>query len=84
MNKAISQIQKARKVLKNTTMKYADDHEIANMTGLSLDKIRSASHCLRIVSSMNRNQDIDYLVRPIFFPSMMPFSLLFLLCYVIV
>lgn len=61
MNKAISQIQKARKVLKNTTMKYADDHEIANMTGLSLDKIRSASHCLRIVSSMNRNQDIDYL-----------------------
>lgn len=59
MNKAISQIQKARKVLKNTTMKYPNDLEIAKMTGLSLDKIMSASHCLRTVSSMYRG--IEYM-----------------------
>ncbi|CAI8605689.1 unnamed protein product [Vicia faba] len=61
MNKAISQIQKARKVMKSRSMKYANHHEIARMTGLSLDKIRSASLCLRIVSSMNQNHGIDYL-----------------------
>ncbi|XP_058724669.1 RNA polymerase sigma factor sigC [Vicia villosa] len=60
MNKAISQIQKARKVMKSTSMKNADDHEISKMTGLSLDKIRSANHCLRVVSSMNLHRNIDY------------------------
>ncbi|XP_045808684.1 RNA polymerase sigma factor sigC [Trifolium pratense] len=53
MNKAINQIKKARKVLRSTSMKYPEDHEIAKMTGLSLDRIISASHCLRTVSSMN-------------------------------
>ncbi|WJX10048.1 hypothetical protein P8452_00815 [Trifolium repens] len=59
MNKAINQIKKARKVLRSTTMKYPEDHEIAKMTGLSLDRIISASHCLRSVSSMNRG--VDYM-----------------------
>jgi hypothetical protein len=61
MNKAINQIKKARKVLRSTTMKYPEDHEIAKMTGLSLDRIISASHCLRSVSSMNRG--VDYMVK---------------------
>lgn len=79
MNKAISKIQKARKL-----MKYADDHEIAKMTGLSLEKVQSASHCLRVVSSMNQSHDIDYFVRLILFPSM-PLSLLFFfLCCVVI
>ncbi|GAU21158.1 hypothetical protein TSUD_10750 [Trifolium subterraneum] len=34
MNKAINQIKKARKVLRSTSMKYPDNHEIAKMTGL--------------------------------------------------
>lgn len=40
--------------MKGTAMKYLDDYEIAKMTGLSLDKIRSASYCLRVVGSINQ------------------------------
>ncbi|KAI4337535.1 hypothetical protein L6164_015939 [Bauhinia variegata] len=54
LNRAVSQIQKARKALKSTAMKSPDDYEIAKMTGLSLDKIRSASNCLRVVGSINQ------------------------------
>ncbi|QCD99683.1 RNA polymerase sigma factor [Vigna unguiculata] len=54
LNRAIKQIQKARKVLKSTQKKCPDDYEIAKMTGLSLDKIKSASNCLRIVASIDQ------------------------------
>ncbi|XP_047151118.1 RNA polymerase sigma factor sigC [Vigna umbellata] len=54
INRAIKQIQKARKVLKSTHKKCPDDWEIAKMTGLSLDKIKSASNCLRIVASIDQ------------------------------
>ncbi|KAE9603795.1 putative RNA polymerase sigma-K type, RNA polymerase sigma-70 like domain-containing protein [Lupinus albus] len=54
LSKAINQIQKAQKSLKNACMKCPDDYEIAKMTGLSLDKIRSASNCLRVVASIDQ------------------------------
>ncbi|KAF7817091.1 RNA polymerase sigma factor sigC [Senna tora] len=54
LSRAISQIQKARKSLKSTAFKYPDDYEIAKITGLSVDKIRSASNCLRVVGSINQ------------------------------
>ncbi|XP_028802154.1 RNA polymerase sigma factor sigC [Neltuma alba] len=54
LSKAINQIQKAQKSLKSTAMQYTDDYEIAKITGLSLDKIRSAHNCLRVVSSINQ------------------------------
>lgn len=66
MNRAINQIKRARKVLKNNSIKYPDDHEIAKMTGLSLDRIRSASNCLRIVASMNQkmgDRGVSYMVK---------------------
>lgn len=66
MSRAINQIKKARKVLKNNSMKYPDDHEIAKMTGLSLDRIKSASNCLRIVASMNQkmgDHGVSYMVK---------------------
>ncbi|XP_068471738.1 RNA polymerase sigma factor sigC isoform X2 [Phaseolus vulgaris] len=56
LNRAIKQIQKARKVLKSTHKKSPDDCEIAKMTGLSLDKIKSASNCLRIVASIDQKE----------------------------
>ncbi|KAJ1380346.1 Winged helix-like DNA-binding domain superfamily, partial [Sesbania bispinosa] len=54
MSKVLNQIGKARKSLKSTSTKDPDDYEIAKMTGLSLDKIRSASNCPRIVASINQ------------------------------
>ncbi|KAK7320814.1 hypothetical protein VNO77_30642 [Canavalia gladiata] len=54
LNRAINQIQKTRKAMKNTSAKCPDDYQIAKMTGLSLDKIRSASNCLRIVASIDQ------------------------------
>ncbi|XP_027369170.1 RNA polymerase sigma factor sigC-like isoform X2 [Abrus precatorius] len=54
LNRAINEIQKARKSMKSTSMKCPDDYQIAKMTGLSLDKIRSASNCLRIVASIDQ------------------------------
>ncbi|KAG4943969.1 hypothetical protein JHK82_048127 [Glycine max] len=60
LNRAINQIQKARKAMKSTHKKCPDDYEIAKMTGLSLDKIKSASNCLRIVASIDQKVG-DYL-----------------------
>ncbi|KAI9098010.1 hypothetical protein K1719_025781 [Acacia pycnantha] len=54
LSKAINQILKAQKSLKSTAMQYSDDYEIAKITGLSVDKVRSAHNCLRVVSSINR------------------------------
>ncbi|RDX61363.1 RNA polymerase sigma factor sigC, partial [Mucuna pruriens] len=54
LNRAINQIQKARKTMKSTHKKCPDDYEIAKMTGLSLDKIKKASNCLRIVASIDQ------------------------------
>lgn len=54
LNRAINQIQKTRKAMKSTHKKCPDDYEIAKMTGLSLDKIKSASKCLRIVASIDQ------------------------------
>ncbi|KAK7384959.1 hypothetical protein VNO78_30662 [Psophocarpus tetragonolobus] len=54
LNRAINQIQKARKALKSTHKKCPNDYEIAKMTGLSLDKIKSAGTCLRIVASIDQ------------------------------
>ncbi|KAL2974937.1 hypothetical protein AAZX31_14G130200 [Glycine max] len=54
LNRAINQIQKARKAMKCMHKKCPDDYEIAKMTGLSLDKIKSASNCLRIVASLDQ------------------------------
>ncbi|XP_054788741.1 RNA polymerase sigma factor sigC isoform X2 [Prosopis cineraria] len=54
LSKAINQIQKAQKSLKSTAMQYSDDYEIAKITGLSVDKIRSAHNCLRVVGSINQ------------------------------
>ncbi|PON71375.1 RNA polymerase sigma factor [Trema orientale] len=54
LSKAINQIQKTRKAITNGRGKYPDDDEIAKLTGLSLDKIRSASQCLRVVGSVDR------------------------------
>lgn len=48
-------------------MKFPDDYEIAKMTGLSLDKIRSASNCRRVVASINQKMgdwhSVKYMVR---------------------
>ncbi|KAK4274231.1 hypothetical protein QN277_017488 [Acacia crassicarpa] len=54
LSKAINQILKAQKSLKSTAMQYSDDYEIAKITGLSVDKVRSAHTCLRVVSSINQ------------------------------
>ncbi|XP_057480991.1 RNA polymerase sigma factor sigC [Actinidia eriantha] len=54
LRKAINQIQKARKALNSSHMKYLDDEEIAKFTGLSLAKITSASKCLRVVGSIDQ------------------------------
>jgi len=67
LNRAINQIQKARKAMKSTHKKCPDDYEIAKMTGLSLDKIKSASNCLRIVASIDQKVGdylgVEYMVR---------------------
>ncbi|GMN40034.1 hypothetical protein TIFTF001_009264 [Ficus carica] len=52
LSKAISQIHKTRKA-NNGQRKHLDDNEIAKLTGLSLDKIRLASNCLRVVGSVD-------------------------------
>ncbi|MED6192114.1 hypothetical protein PIB30_007293 [Stylosanthes scabra] len=54
LSRAMSQIQKAEKSLKITSMKSPDDHDIAKATGLSLEKIRSAGNCLRVVASTSQ------------------------------
>ncbi|KAK7282948.1 hypothetical protein RIF29_12089 [Crotalaria pallida] len=54
LSKAINQIQKAQKTRKSASMKSPDDYEIAKMTGLSLEKIRLASTCLRVVASIDQ------------------------------
>ncbi|KAH1213280.1 RNA polymerase sigma factor sigC [Glycine max] len=66
LNRAINQIQKARKAMKCMHKKCPDDYEIAKMTGLSLDKIKSASNCLRIVASLDQkvgnHLGVEYMV----------------------
>ncbi|KAL8139275.1 hypothetical protein V2J09_005296 [Rumex salicifolius] len=47
-------IRKAMSVLKSSG-DYPDDLEIAKFTGLSLQKIKSASRCLRVVGSTDQN-----------------------------
>ena len=54
LSKAINQIQKTRKAINNNQRRYPDDDEIVKLTGLSLDKIRSASNCLRVVGSVDQ------------------------------
>ncbi|KAF4356029.1 hypothetical protein F8388_026032 [Cannabis sativa] len=54
LSKAINRIQKTRKAITNSRGKCQDDNEIAKLTGLSLDKIRSASQCLRVVGSVDQ------------------------------
>ncbi|KAJ9555759.1 hypothetical protein OSB04_010373 [Centaurea solstitialis] len=54
LSKAISRIQKARKVLAGTDGRWPDDCEVAKFTGLSLAKIGSATNCLRVVGSINQ------------------------------
>lgn len=54
LNKSINLIQKARKALSYSNMRNPDDKEIANFTGLTLAKISSASKCLRVVGSTDR------------------------------
>ena len=53
--------------MKSTHKKCPDDYEIAKMTGLSLDKIKSASNCLRIVASIDQKVGdylgVEYMVR---------------------
>ncbi|KAG4963174.1 hypothetical protein JHK82_039844 [Glycine max] len=60
-------IQKARKAMKCMHKKCPDDYEIAKMTGLSLDKIKSASNCLRIVASLDQkvgnHLGVEYMVK---------------------
>nr|AKC88692.1 sigma factor [Monsonia marlothii] len=54
LRRAIYQIQKAERTLKNSRGKYPDDAEIAKFTGLSLAKIKLARRCPRIVGSIDR------------------------------
>ncbi|XP_074276466.1 RNA polymerase sigma factor sigC isoform X2 [Silene latifolia] len=54
LSTAINRIQKARKALKRSRGKHPDDVEVANFTGLSVDKIRAADKCLRIVGSLDQ------------------------------
>ncbi|MED6217954.1 hypothetical protein PIB30_022413 [Stylosanthes scabra] len=67
LSRAMNQIQKAEKSLKITSMKSPDDHDIAKVTGLSLEKIRLAGNCLRVVASTNQKigdcLSIKYTVR---------------------
>ena len=70
LRKAINQIQKARKALNSSHMKYPDDEEIAKFTGLSLAKITLASKCLRVVGSIDQKMgdwlnSAKFLVGPI-------------------
>ncbi|XP_021739089.1 RNA polymerase sigma factor sigC-like [Chenopodium quinoa] len=53
LSTTISRIQKARKTLKRSQGKHPDDVEVSKVTGLSLDKIKSADKCLRIVGSLD-------------------------------
>ncbi|XP_061373277.1 RNA polymerase sigma factor sigC isoform X2 [Gastrolobium bilobum] len=66
LSRALSQILKARKAMKSTSMKCPDDYEIAKMTGLSLNKIRAASNCRRIVASIDQKTgdyfSVEYMV----------------------
>ncbi|KAL9226862.1 hypothetical protein vseg_002625 [Gypsophila vaccaria] len=55
LSTAINRVKKARKALKRSRGKHPDDFEVANYTGLSLDKIKDADKCLRIVGSLDQN-----------------------------
>ncbi|XP_038710553.1 RNA polymerase sigma factor sigC isoform X2 [Tripterygium wilfordii] len=56
LNGKINQIQLARKFLKNSHGRHADDIEIAKHTGLSLANIRAATQCLRVVGSVDHKK----------------------------
>lgn len=54
LSTAINRVQKARKAIKRSHGKRPDDVEVSKITGLSLDKIKSADKCLRLVGSLDR------------------------------
>ncbi|KNA19660.1 hypothetical protein SOVF_059470 [Spinacia oleracea] len=54
LSTTINRVQKARKILKRSQGKHPDDVEVSKSTGLSLDKIKSADNCLRIVGSLDQ------------------------------
>ncbi|KAK9683837.1 hypothetical protein RND81_10G167900 [Saponaria officinalis] len=54
LSTAINRVKKARKILKRSRGKHPDDVEVANYTGLSLDKIKAADKCLRIIGSLDQ------------------------------
>nr|AKC88685.1 sigma factor [Francoa sonchifolia] len=57
LSRVINRVQKARKALSNSHGKYPDDAEIAKATGISLEKIRSAKKCLRVVGSIDQKME---------------------------
>ncbi|EPS65656.1 hypothetical protein M569_09119, partial [Genlisea aurea] len=54
MNKVINQVQNARKQLCAATGRTPSDLEVAKLTGISLERIRSAGRCPRVVGSVDR------------------------------
>ncbi|CAO2818015.1 unnamed protein product [Amaranthus hypochondriacus] len=50
----VNRVHKARKALKRSRGKHPDDIDVSKFTGLSLEKIKSADSCLRIVGSLDQ------------------------------
>lgn len=63
----INQILKARKALSSSHGKHPDYVEIAKFSGLSVEKIETASKFLRVVASIDQKigefTNVKYLVR---------------------
>ena len=56
MEKAIKDVQKARRTLASTDRRRPLDADVAEITGLSLAKVRLAGRCGRVVGSINQKK----------------------------
>lgn len=56
MEKAIKQVQKARRTLSAAEHRRPLDADVAELTGLPLAKVRLAGQCGRVVGSINQKR----------------------------
>lgn len=63
MEKVISQVKNAKKTMCRRDGKYIGDDEIAEFTGLPVDKVRLANKCARGVGSIDKEIGIGWRVK---------------------